>query len=129
MVVTFIIISHGYMCHTALQVLLFTATMPEGVQEAGAKWQRQAVSIHLAPGEMSISQTITQVHKTTSRNFCKNLVFFVDFKECRYVNFISDKSKNFGYSHIGVASLCFCPDLRFDTHMKCKYMGCCCDHM
>ncbi len=47
---------------TALQVLLFTATMPEGLQEAAAKWQRKPVSIHLAPGEMSISQTITQVH-------------------------------------------------------------------
>ena len=36
--------------------------MPEALQEAAAKWQRKPVSIHLAPGEMSISQTITQVH-------------------------------------------------------------------
>ncbi|KAL0036815.1 hypothetical protein WJX77_000238 [Trebouxia sp. C0004] len=43
------------------QVLLFTATMPEALQEVAAKWQRKPVSIYLAPGEMSISQTITQV--------------------------------------------------------------------
>ncbi|KAL3156027.1 hypothetical protein ABBQ32_013014 [Trebouxia sp. C0010 RCD-2024] len=43
------------------QVLLFTATMPETLQEAAAKWQRKPVIIHLAPGDMSISKTVSQV--------------------------------------------------------------------
>ncbi len=75
MIVTHII-RHGYMCHTVLQVLLFTATMPEALQEAAAKWQRKPVSIHLAPGEMSISQTITQVHShiaVVRPRFCADL--------------------------------------------------------
>ena len=74
MVVT-CIISHGYMSYTVLQVLLFTATMPEALQEAAAKWQRKPVNIHLAPGEMSISQTITQVHSHTVARprFCPDL--------------------------------------------------------
>lgn len=44
------------------QVLLFTATMPEALQETAAKWQRKPVRIHVATGDMSISETITQVH-------------------------------------------------------------------
>jgi len=74
---------------TALQVLLFTATMPEAVQEAGAKWQRQPVSIHLAPGEMSISQTITQVHKRTSWNVWIFLLFFCSFQRMLFCKFHS----------------------------------------
>lgn len=44
-----------------VQVLLFTATMPDTLQEAAAKWQRKPVMIHLAPGDMSISKTVMQV--------------------------------------------------------------------
>ena len=44
-----------------LQVLLFTATMPDTLQEAAAKWLRKPVIIHLAPGDMSISKTVSQV--------------------------------------------------------------------
>ena len=44
-----------------LQVLLFTATMPDTLQEAASKWQRKPVMIHLAPGDMSISKTVMQV--------------------------------------------------------------------
>ena len=43
------------------QVLLFTATMPEALQETAAKWQRKPVKILVAPGDMSISETIIQV--------------------------------------------------------------------
>ena len=77
MIVTHII-RHGCTCHTALQVLLFTATMPEALQEAAARWQRKPISIHLAPGEMSISQTITQVHSriaVVSLCVCPDLSF------------------------------------------------------
>lgn len=45
----------------SFQVLLFTATMPDTLQEAAAKWQRKPVMIHLAPGDMSISKTVSQV--------------------------------------------------------------------
>lgn len=44
-----------------LQVLLFTATMPDSLQEAAAKWQRKPVIVHLVPGDMSISKTVMQV--------------------------------------------------------------------
>ena len=43
------------------QVLMFTATMPETLQATAAKWQRKPVKIVVAPGDMSISESITQV--------------------------------------------------------------------
>lgn len=85
------IIRHGHMCRTVLQVLLFTATMPEALQKAAAKWQRKPVSIQLAPGEMSISQTITQVHSHTA---------VVSLRSCADLSFHSCVN----YKHVGLFS-------------------------
>lgn len=55
----------------SFQVLLFTATMPETLQETVAKWQRKPVKILVAPGDMSISESITQVESFLFRHHCK----------------------------------------------------------
>ena len=55
--------------HAVPQVLMFSATMPEAVQAAAAKWQRKPVCIQIKPGEMTISKTITQVAIGTTHKF------------------------------------------------------------
>lgn len=44
-----------------LQVQLFTATMPERLQEAARQWLRKPLRIHIHMDGASISPTITQV--------------------------------------------------------------------
>ena len=100
-----------YVCHTALQVLLFTATMPEAVQEAGAKWQRKPVSIHLAPGEMSISQTITQVLPPGHPGI--TLGFF-----SKHRRLLTPKCVVFYFLAHCYARPRFCAGLSFNTHMN-----------
>ena len=63
-----------------MQVLLFTATMPEAVATAAAKWCRKAVSCAVE-GEgvgASISSTVTQVR--VAQLCCKLLAFYFTFR-------------------------------------------------
>ena len=57
-----------------LQVLMFSATMPEAVQAAAGKWQRKPVCIQIKPGEMTISKTIMQVETRQQKCPCCYLI-------------------------------------------------------